>query len=93
MIKYFEILPTFIFTSLLWNPRGFYVKQDNYSVWYLIRYQTMILLFVDVMAKMRSVSQYKWFKLQGFNTEFIWVMQKVSEKGLSVSVQFNIISI
>lgn len=59
MIKYFKILPAFIFTSLPWNQRAFYVKQGNYIVLYWIMNQTIILLFVDVMAKMRGVSQYK----------------------------------
>lgn len=38
------------------------------------------ILFVHVMTKMRSVSQYKWFKLQGFIIECIWLMQEVLKK-------------
>lgn len=96
MIKYFEILPLFRFSSLPWIQRSIYAKQDNYSVCYLIMFVigtwTMNLLF-NVMAKMRSISQYKLFKLQGFIIECIWLMQQVLEKSLPVTVQFNIASI
>lgn len=43
MIEYLKILPAFIFTSLPWNQRGFYVKQGNYIVLYLIMNQRIIV--------------------------------------------------